>query len=54
MAFIYDSLTTVLVCIVEATALLFVQQHDIVKGAIRSIVEHVTQTHGKKWPLCTG
>ena len=31
----------------ESTALLFVQQH--VKGAI--IVDHVTPTHGKKWPL---
>ena len=32
---------------VEATALLFVQQH--VKGAI--IVYHVTPPHGRKWPL---
>ena len=32
---------------VEATALLFVQQH--VKGAIN--VYHVTPPHGRKWPL---
>ena len=32
--------------LVEATALLFVQQH--VKGAI--IVDHVTPPHGKQWP----
>ena len=40
---VYYSLTTA----VEATALLFVQQH--VKGAI--IVHHVTPPHGIKWLL---
>ena len=33
--------------VVEATSLLFVEQH--VKGAI--IVDHMTPLHGKKWPL---
>ena len=41
---VYYSLTTE----VEATALLFVQQH--VKGAI-IIVHHVTPPHGIKWLL---
>ena len=38
---------TTLTTAVEATALLFVQQH--VKGAI--IVYHVTPPHGQIWPL---
>ena len=44
---VYYSLTIIIQQYVEATALLFVQQH--VKGAI--IVYHVTPPHGRKWPL---
>ena len=43
LAFTIYSLTTA----VEATALLFVQQH--VKSAI--VVDHVTPPHGQIWPL---